>query len=126
MEKIEYATLIINQNPSYIVKVYLTDDDQQNLHLKLKKCRNFGRKDWDPINIKSVINFSIRLNKVKELIQLISNDKEALNVVRTIYFQDIFLFTYDVQKLADVNSDFFNPKHNVYNFKEGVIVAVKF
>lgn len=47
-------------------------------------------------------------------------------MVKTIYFQDIFPFTYDVWGLADINSDYFNPKYNVNNFKLGAIMAVEF
>ena len=93
--KIEYATLVVNQFLSYIVKLCLTGDNRQNLCLMLKKWGNLG-KDWDLVNIKSVINFLTRPNKIQEVIELISNDEEALNVVRTIHFQDTFLFTYNV------------------------------
>ncbi len=61
----------------------------------LKKWDNLG-KDWDSINIKSVVNFSIKLDKVGELIQLISDDKKVWDIIRTIHFSDIFLFIYDV------------------------------
>ena len=61
----------------------------------LKKWGNLG-KDWDPVSIESVVNFSTKLDKVQELIKLISNDKETLDVIKTIYFQKIFSFTYDV------------------------------
>lgn len=73
-----------------------------------------------------MVNFSTRLNKVEEFIKLIADDKEARDVVRTIHFQDNFLFTYDVCELADVNSNYSNSGHNVNNFKSGVTVAVEF
>ncbi len=85
IRKIEYATLVINQYPSYTVKLCLTGDEQQNLRLMLKKWGNLG-KDWDPTNIESVVNFLTRPNKVEELVQLMSDDEEARDVLRTIHF----------------------------------------
>ena len=73
-----------------------------------------------------MVNFSSRPDKVEELIQLIADDEEARDLVRTIYFQDTFPFTYDVRRSADVNSDYPNPGHNVDNFKSGATVAVEF
>ncbi len=123
--KIEYATLVVNQFSSYMIKLCLTSDDRQNLRLMLKKWGNLG-KDWNPASIKSVVNFSTRPDKVQELIELISDDEEALDVVRTIYFQDTFPFTYDVRESADVNSDFPDPGYDVDDFKAGATVAVEF
>ncbi len=91
----------------------------------LKKWRNLG-KDWNPGSIKSVVNFSTRPNKVQELIELISDNEDALDMVRTIHFQDTFPFIYDVQESANVSSDFPDPGHDVDNFKAGAIVAVEF
>ncbi len=73
-----------------------------------------------------MVNFLTRPDKVQELIELISNDEEALDVVRTIHFQETFPFTYDVRKSADVSSDFPDPAHNVDDFKAEAIVAVEF
>lgn len=72
------------------------------------------------------MNFLTRLNKVQELIQFIVDDKKARDVVKTIYWQDTFPFTYDVWKSVDVNSDFPNLGHDVNDFKLGTIVAVEF
>ncbi len=83
--KIEYATLVVNQFLSYTIKLCLTGNDRQNIRLMLKKWGNL-RKDWNPASIESVVNFSIKPDKVQELIELIFDDKEALDVVRTIYF----------------------------------------
>ncbi len=83
--KVEYATLVVNQFPSYTIKLCLRSDDRQNLRLMLKKWGNL-EKDWNPASIKSVVNFSTRADKVQELIELISDDKEALDVLRTIHF----------------------------------------
>ncbi len=85
IRKIEYATLAVNQYPSYTIKLCLTGDNRQNLRLILKKLGNLG-KDWDPTNIESVVNFSTRPDKIEELIQLMSDDKEARDVLRTIHF----------------------------------------
>ncbi len=83
--KVEYATLIVNQFPSYMIKLCLTSDNRQNLRLMFKKWGNLG-KDWNPASIESVVNFSTRPNKVQEFVELISDDKEALDVVKTIHF----------------------------------------
>lgn len=123
--KIEYATLVVHQFPSYTVKLCLAGDDWNNLRLMLKKLGNLG-KDWDPASIGSVLNFSTRPDKVEELIQLIANDEEARDVVRTIHFQDTFPFTYDVRKSANVNSDYPDPGHAVDDFKSGATVAIEF
>lgn len=93
--KIENAILVVNSFPSYIIKLYLTGDDRKNLHFILKKWRNL-EKDRNPASIKSAVNFSTRLDKVQELIELISDNEEALNMVKTIYFPDTFPLTYDV------------------------------
>ncbi len=73
-----------------------------------------------------MVNFSTRFDKVQELIELISDDKEALDVVKTIHFQDTFLFMYDVWESANVSSDFSDPGHDVDNFKMGATVVVEF
>ncbi len=91
----------------------------------LKKWGNLG-KDWHPTNIASVVNFSTRLDKVEELIQLMSDDEEAWDVVRTIPFQDTFPFTYDIRESADLSSEFPHPRHDVDDFKGRVTVAVEF
>lgn len=83
--KIEYATLVVNQYPSYTVKLCLTGDNRQSLRLRLKKWGNLG-KDWNPASIELVVNFSTKPDKVEELIQLIVDDEEARDVVRTIHF----------------------------------------
>lgn len=93
--KIKYAILIVNQFLSYMVKLYLIGNNCNNLRPILKKWRNLG-KDWDLTSLESVVKFSTRPNKVEELIQLIIDDEEAQNVIRTIQWQDIFPFTYDV------------------------------
>lgn len=123
--KIEYATLVVTLFPSYTIKLCLTGDDCNNLRLMLKKWGNLG-KDWDPASLKSVVNFSTRLDKVKELIQLITDDKEAQDVVRTMYFQDTFQFIYDVRRSANVSSNFLDPAHNVDDFMSNATVAVKY
>lgn len=61
----------------------------------LKKWGNLG-KDWNLANIELCINFSTRPDKIQEVIEIIFNDKEALNMVRTIYFQNTFSFLYDI------------------------------
>ena len=125
IRKIEYAILVINQFPSYTVKLYLTGDNRNNLHLILKKWGNFS-KDWDLTSLESVVNFSIRPDKVKELIQLIVDDEKARDMVRTFYWQNTFPFTNNVWKSVDINTDFPNPKYNVDDFKLGAIVAMEF
>lgn len=45
-------------------------------------------------------------------------------MVKTINFQDTFLFIYNVQGLANVNSDYSDPGHNIKNFKSGMTVAI--
>lgn len=68
----------------------------------------------------------MRSDKVKKLIQLIADDKKAWDVIKTIYFQNIFPFIYDVRGLADINSNYPDLEHNVNDFKLGARVAVKF
>ncbi len=91
----------------------------------LKKWGNLG-KDWNSASIESVVNFSTKPDKVQELIELISDDEEALDVVRTIHFQDTFPFTYDVLESANVSSDFPDPGYDVDDFKAGATMAVEF
>ncbi len=91
----------------------------------VKKWGNL-KKDWTPASIESMVNFSTRPDKIQELLELISDDEEALDVVRTIHFQDTFPFTYDVRGSANVSSDFPDSGHNVDDFKVGAIVAVEF
>ncbi len=125
LRKVEYATLVVNQFPSYTIKLCLTGDDQQNLCLMFKKWGNLG-KDWNLASIESVVNFSTRPNNVQELIKLISDDKEDLDVIRTMHFQDTFQFTYDVRESANVSNDFPDPGHDVDDFKAGATVVVEF
>lgn len=125
MKKIEYVTLVINQYLSYTIKLCFTGNKWQSLCLILKKWGNL-RKNWNLASIKLVVNILIRFNKVEKLIQLIANNKKPWDVVKTIYFQYIFLFIYDIWGLANVNSNYSNSWHDVNNFKLGVTVAIKF
>lgn len=61
----------------------------------LKRWGNL-RKNFDLIILELVINVLTRPDKIEELIHLIMYDKKTWNVIKTIYFQDIFLFIYDV------------------------------
>lgn len=74
--KIKYATLVVNQFPSYTVKLCLPANDCNNLYLMLKKWGNLS-KDWDPASLELVVNFSTKLDKVKKPIQLIGNNKKT-------------------------------------------------
>lgn len=56
IRKIKYATPVVNQFPSYMVKLCLTANNCNNLRLMLKKWGNFG-KDWDLISLELVLNF---------------------------------------------------------------------
>ncbi len=123
--KVEYATLVVNQFLSYTVKLCLTGDDRNNFSLMLKKWGNLG-KDWDPSIIESIVNFSTRSDKVKELIRLISENEEVQDIVKTIHYQDIFPFIYDVQNTTDVDADYPDPGHDVDKFKNGSREAVEF
>lgn len=123
--KLEYTTLVVNQYPSYTVKLCLTNNERTTFRMMLKKWGNLG-KDWDSSSIESVVNFSTRLEKVQELIDLITTDKEIRDVVQAIHFQDTFPFTYDVRKSADVNGDSPDSGHDVDDFKAGAKVAVEF
>ncbi len=69
--------------------------------------------------MKSILNFSTRPDKVEELIGLINGNKEVQDIVKTIHYQDTFLFTYDVQKTTDVNADYLDPGDDVDDFKNG-------
>ncbi len=91
----------------------------------LKKWGNLG-KNWNPASIKLVVNFSTRSDKVQELMELIFNDKETLDMVKTIHFRDNFPFTYNVWELPNISSNFPDPGHNIDDFKAGAIVAVEF
>ena len=123
--KIKYAMLAVNQFLFYTVKLYLTSNDCNNLRLMLKKEGNLS-KDWDFTSLELMVNFSTRPNKVKELIQLIVDNKEAQNVIRTIHWQDTFPFIYDIQKSADVNTYFPDSRHNIDDFKLGMTVVMEF
>ena len=123
--KLEYTTLVVNQYPTFTVKLYLANDNHNILRMMLKKWGNLG-KEWEPSNIESVISFSIRPEKVEELIELIINDEEVRNIVQAIHLQDIFPFTYNVRKSAKVKGDYPDPRHDVDDFKAGTRVAIEF
>lgn len=123
--KVEYATLVVNQFASYLVKLCLTGDNQNNLRLMLKKWENLG-KDWDISTINSIVNFSTRPNKVEELIEFISGNKKVQEIVKTIHYQNTFLFTYNVQKTTDMDADYLDPGHDIDNFKNGLKVGIEF
>ena len=52
--------------------------------MMLNKWGNLGKK-WELSNIKLVISFSTRPEKVEELIELIINNKEVRDIVQAIY-----------------------------------------
>lgn len=115
IEKIKYLTQVVKQFLSHTVKLCLTGDNHNN----------FG-KDWDFINLELVVNFSIKPEKVKKLIKLVVNNDKAHDMIKTIYWQNIFLFIYEVQKSTDVNNNFSNQGHDVNDFKSDAIVVVEF
>lgn len=47
-------------------------------------------------------------------------------MIKTIYFQDIFLFTYDVRGSADVNSNYPDLGYDIDNCKLGATMTVEF
>ncbi len=51
---------------------------------------------------------------------------ESQDIVKKLYLKDIFLFIYDVWKLADISIDFPNSRHDVDHFKVRAIVAIEF
>lgn len=57
---------------------------------------------------------------------LIADEEKAWNVVKIIYFQDLFPFTYDVWRLANINNNYPKSGHNIDNFKSGATVTIKF
>lgn len=91
----------------------------------LKKWGNL-EKDWDPFSIESIVNFSMRPDKVKKLIELISRNEEVQDIVKTIHYQDIFPFTYNVRKTTNIDANYPNSSHDVNNFKNGSKVIVEF
>lgn len=123
--KLEYTSLVVNQYPTFTVKLCLANDDRNTLQMMLKKWGNLG-KDWEPSSIESVISFSTRSEKVEELIELITDDEEVRDIVQAIHLQDTFSFTYDVRKSAKVKGDYPDPGHDVDDFKAGARVAVEF
>ena len=123
--KLEYTSLVVNQYPTFTVKLCLANDDRNTLRMMLKKWGNLG-KDWESSNIESVISFSTRPEKVEELIELITDDEEVRDIVQAIHLQDTFPFTYDVRKSAKVKGDYPDPGHDVDDFKAGARVAVEF
>lgn len=54
-----------------------------------------------------------------------SDDKEARDVVKTIYFQDIFSFTYSNRESAEVSSNFFDLRYDVDDFKAEATIAMR-
>lgn len=73
-----------------------------------------------------VIKKSTKLNRVQDLIDLISNNKKVHNIVQVIHIYDIFLFTYNVYKEVGVDGNYPNPGYNVDNFKAIIKVVVEF
>lgn len=100
-------------------------DNQKSLRLILKKQENLG-KDQNPENIELVVNFSTRPDKVEKLIQLTINNDKTQDMAKTIYFQDIFQFTFDIQGSIDVKSNYSDLEYNVNDFKSDAIVPIKF
>ena len=77
-------------------------------------------------NIKLIINFSTKSQKVQELIELITGDKEIKDIVIALHLQDSFLFTYDIYKSAKIKGDYSDLGYDVDDFKIGAMVAVEF
>ena len=95
IRKIKYIILVVNQFLSYKVKLCSKGNNCNNLYFMLKRWGNL-RKNFDLIILELVINVLTRPDKIEELIHLIMYNKKTWNVIKTIYFQDIFLFIYDV------------------------------
>ena len=125
IRKLGYTTLVVNQYPTFTVKLCLVNDNRNTLWIMLKKWNNLG-KEWEPSNIELVISFLTRSEKVEKLIELITDDKEVRDIVQAIHLYDTFPFTYDVRKSTKVKGDYPNPGHDVDDFKAGVRVAVEF
>lgn len=73
-----------------------------------------------------MLNLSIRFNKVEKLIQFIINDKNIWDIVKTIYFQNIFFFKYNIWKLTNININYLYLKYNINNFKLSILIIMKF
>lgn len=123
--KLKYITLIINQYLTFTVKLCLANDNCNTLQMMLKKWGNL-RKDLDSSNIKSVISFSIRLEKFKKLIKLITDNKKVKNIIQVIHLQDIFSFIHNVHKSAKVKGDYPDLRNDIDNFKAKARVAIEF
>lgn len=117
--KLEYATLVVNQYPSYTVKLCLTNDDRATLCMMLRKWGNLG-KDWDSSFIDTVVNLSTKPDKVQDMINLLTDDEEVHDIVQALHIQDTFPFTYDVREEVGVEGYYPNPGHDVDDFKAGV------
>lgn len=62
----------------------MTNNNWLTLQIMLKKWSNLG-KDWELSNIELVIRFSTKQKKVKELIELITDDEEDRDIIPVIY-----------------------------------------
>lgn len=91
------------------MKFCLANDDRAILRTQLKKWGVLG-KDWNPQTIDTVINLSIKNDKVQEMIEMMDEDKTR-NEVQGLLDQSIFPFTYDVRESAKMNADFPDPGH---------------
>lgn len=123
--KVKYTMLVVNQLSSYIIKLCLISDDQNNLYLMLKQWGN-PKKYWNTSIINSIVNFFTRLDKVKELIKLINKNKEVKEIVQTIYYQNTFPFIYNMRKTTNLNIDYPDLSYNIDNFKNSSKVIVEF
>lgn len=68
----------------------------------------------------------IRPKKVQKLIEQINGDKKVKNIIIAIYLKDNFLFIYNIHKSNKIKDNYLDLRHNVNNFKAGIMVAVKF
>lgn len=86
---------------------------------KLKNNQNF-------FSIKLIIKFLIRLKKVQKLIYLIINYENIKNIVSSIYYQNNFLFIYNIYKFIEIKKDYLKLKYNINHFKVKVKAVIEF
>ena len=124
VRKIDFSALTNNQSPGWMVKFMLVKRGFHNPSRKLKKRGNLG-KEWEPASIGNVVIFSIRPDKLEELIALMdANDTKDL--IENIQGGNTFSFTYDVLEASTIKSDYLDPGHDVEDFRAGSTVAVEF
>lgn len=102
---LKYSTLIINQHLLYKFYFCLKNNNCAILYIILKNL-SISRKEKNFSCIEMIINISIKIDKIKKLIDLRISNEKIYDIVQIIHIQVLFPLKYNERKKSRVKRDY--------------------